>query len=111
MALSAALVSYASLPVRGAWIEMSNAYRFFLSFRSLPVRGAWIEIVVIVYIVLNVLSLPVRGAWIEISYIAVKGAIQYWSLPVRGAWIEIARRPRSSRAPRRRSPCGERGLK
>ena len=34
-----------SLPVRGAWIEMSPLFVVFCGFpRSLPVRGAWIEI-------------------------------------------------------------------
>ena len=33
----------ASLPVRGAWIEMLNARPFVMYGASLPVRGAWIE--------------------------------------------------------------------
>ncbi len=56
------------------------------------------------------MSLPVRGAWIEIviSATCVPRAL---SLPVRGAWIEmILSRFRVALA-RRRSPCGERGLK
>ena len=56
------------------------------------------------------LSLPVRGAWIEIPS-KRSSATRRSSLPVRGAWIEMAR-PRAARgAGRRRSPCGERGLK
>ena len=65
-----------SLPVRGAWIEMTVYNKWFCRFQSLPVRGAWIEITddgrtrhrqdV---------SLPVRGAWIEI----LKGLIgNFW---------------------------------
>ena len=34
----------ASLPVRGAWIEMRLLLRCRQRFASLPVRGAWIEI-------------------------------------------------------------------
>ena len=34
---------------------------------SLPVRGAWVEISHILYNFCNVLSLPVRGAWVEIT--------------------------------------------
>ena len=33
-----------SLPVRGAWIEISIFGLFRILFESLPVRGAWIEI-------------------------------------------------------------------
>ena len=33
-----------SLPVRGAWIEISNTGATADSVTSLPVRGAWIEI-------------------------------------------------------------------
>ena len=59
---------HASLPVRGAWIEI-----FHLGFTaqgeimSLPVRGAWIEIQQYRTIFVGGMSLPVRGAWIEIS--------------------------------------------
>ena len=52
-----------------------------------------------------------RGAWIEIRVIARAMANRASSLPVRGAWIEmILSRFRVALA-RRRSPCGERGLK
>ena len=34
----------ASLPVRGAWIEITTAFLHPLQSMSLPVRGAWIEI-------------------------------------------------------------------
>ena len=33
---------------------------------SLPVRGAWIEIMLFPPVVVTTTSLPVRGAWIEI---------------------------------------------
>ena len=55
-----------SLPVRGAWIEISNSPAAMASEVSLPVRGAWIEI---------------RGNR--------SGDREAWSLPVRGAWIEM----------------------
>ena len=33
---------------------------------SLPMRGAWIEITLLAMLLLIVASLPMRGAWIEI---------------------------------------------
>ena len=55
---------------------------------SLPVRGAWIEITYAVGITYKYASLPVRGAWIEISGLYSAVSVEA-SLPVRGAWIEI----------------------
>ena len=55
---------------------------------SLPVRGAWIEISVHANSPRLQKSLPVRGAWIEIKMM-VKNGNENGSLPVRGAWIEI----------------------
>ena len=55
---------------------------------SLPVRGAWIEITVQSTPASTTWSLPVRGAWIEISRPATANS-RRMSLPVRGAWIEI----------------------
>ena len=101
-----------SLPVRGAWIEISSDRRFARALTSLPVRGAWIEIAVSQSRSYHLrVSLPVRGAWIEIMIwmnlmhglkrsLPVRGAwiemsmstrwMRFWtSLPVRGAWIEI----------------------
>ena len=78
-----------SLPVRGAWIEMRSTRRSGCRrTRSLPVRGAWIEM-------LNSSNPRSNAA----------------SLPVRGAWIEITSSQRTRQECRRRSPCGERGLK
>ena len=58
----------ASLPVRGAWIEMLQSNIKSIRKESLPVRGAWIEIVLeIASPTRTIGSLPVRGAWIEIS--------------------------------------------
>ena len=55
---------------------------------SLPVRGAWIEISARRNPAADAGSLPVRGAWIEIhSTLSPRQAVR--SLPVRGAWIEI----------------------
>ena len=56
------------------------------------------------------LSLPVRGAWIEIVSISDRLASRE-SLPVRGAWIEIPILTVYVDGHKRRSPCGERGLK
>ena len=58
--------------------------------RSLPVRGAWIEITATDAATLGaLLSLPVRGAWIEIACSTRPPASPCRSLPVRGAWIEM----------------------
>ena len=52
-----------------------------------------------------------RGAWVEIA----GGWRLCWrlagSLPVRGAWVEIRQEVNTPVCNRRRSPCGERGLK
>ena len=104
----------ASLPVRGAWIEIvvvginplrgvgrspcgerglkcQNRPRRGRFCWSLPVRGAWIEIRDAPQRVsAGSASLPVRGAWIEMQ--AVRGTRRVLpSLPVRGAWIEIVK--------------------
>ena len=55
-----------SLPVRGAWIEMSQSTMHRIMSMSLPVRGAWIEITHRHSSQTAYRSLPVRGAWIEI---------------------------------------------
>ena len=56
---------------------------------SLPVRGAWIEISTQPDASPTMPSLPVRGAWIEMRYAAIEPFVPR-SLPVRGAWIEIS---------------------
>ena len=61
----------ASLPVRGAWIEILLLPAMPPISRSLPVRGAWIEIYILTFVVHAQKSLPVRGAWIEIERCAM----------------------------------------
>ena len=61
-------------------------------------------------LVVYVTSLPVRGAWVEILH-PCRTAQSNQSLPVRGAWVEIKSRSCRRLRLRRRSPCGERGLK
>ena len=122
-----------SLPVRGAWIEMSRSKSGRTLGASLPVRGAWIEMGRALRNGSALASLPVRGAWIEIwarrkhnadsvcrSPCGERGfkfpfssmlVILYLSLPVRGAWIEINLNPIDCIYFISRSPCGERGLK
>ena len=56
------------------------------------------------------MSLPVRGAWIEIKAQGIY-FFRLASLPVRGAWIEMPCPCAWHDGRRRRSPCGERGLK
>ena len=57
-----------SLPVRGAWIEMSMTGKHADLIVSLPVRGAWIEIIPRGKMRGMNASLPVRGAWIEMEF-------------------------------------------
>ena len=60
------------------------------SLLSLPVRGAWVEISLRRHRrLLMIASLPVRGAWVEIPFTAIISAATAMSLPVRGAWVEI----------------------
>ena len=78
---------------------------------SLPVRGAWVEMATCPTTGLpTVRSLPVRGAWVEMAR-ATGPSSGGLSLPVRGAWVEIAETQPGGLILRRRSPCGERGLK
>ena len=123
----------ASLPVRGAWIEIKSRRAHARKGKSLPVRGAWIEMwfesvarprrcrrspcgerglksVMADFHSFDSRSLPVRGAWIEIRKCGRARTLPR-SLPVRGAWIEIARKRLQLAASSGRSPCGERGLK
>ena len=59
----------ASLPARGAWIEIQWCqYRHVGDHESLPARGAWIEICAATSFFKKNLSLPARGAWIEIRF-------------------------------------------
>ena len=105
---------HTSLPIRGAWIEISSNTITSPSIKSLPIRGAWIEIYLLGAFVADWGSLPIRGAWIEILCCVItvmanvsrspsgerglksrpvrrarRGKLQ--SLPIRGAWIEIVR--------------------
>ena len=65
--LPCASISPASLPVRGAWIEIEFHHTFTDLQESLPVRGARVEIQVRSSRHRKSTSLPVRGAWIEIK--------------------------------------------
>ena len=83
---------------------------------SLPVRGAWVEILLFSSIgIIPPPSLPVRGAWVEMrsysgacalrtsrspcgerglkSYVRREAIELVESLPVRGAWVEIRKPP------------------
>ena len=62
------------------------------------------------HILVLAVSLPVRGAWVEMAR-ATGPSSGGLSLPVRGAWVEIAETQPGGLILRRRSPCGERGLK
>ena len=69
------VAAVASLPVRGAWIEMLKRFeRLLHGFQSLPVRGAWIEMRQMRKLRTGSQSLPVRGAWIEMPFARVRGS-------------------------------------
>ena len=99
-----------SLPVRGAWIEISRRFPAPRHYPSLPVRGAWIEMPFSRLIASCVASLPVRGAWIEIFFPGMR-VLPCCRSPCgeRGLKFDCVRR--RCKPQRRRSPCGERGLK
>ena len=56
----------ASLPARGAWIEIPNFIVLRPPYESPPARGAWIEISLLIVALQLPTSPPARGAWIEI---------------------------------------------
>ena len=78
---------------------------------SLPLRGAWIEITCFVSTFKVISSLPLRGAWIEMMNNFANWNESSTSLPLRGAWIEIPCNVFTHGEVESRSPCGERGLK
>ena len=100
----------ASLPLRGAWIEILPPTRKRRLPRSLPLRGAWIEIVRHIPPHLDQQSLPLRGAWIEIFSADWTTAHE----PCRSPYGERGLKSLSPSVLMPlscRSPYGERGLK
>ena len=79
----------ASLPVRGAWVEIVVHAQKSNEIVSLPVRGAWVEIASTTSNCRSSESLPVRGAWVEMAPVGVRWLRALRSLPVRGAWVEM----------------------
>ena len=78
---------------------------------SLPVRGAWIEMCIGWWLVaVRLVSLPVRGAWIEIVAVSRRRGACACRSPCgeRGLKSFLAL---IAQCDTRRSPCGERGLK
>ena len=104
--------SPASLPVRGAWIEIcaSSPITYSTPGRS-PCGERGLKYAQFLHTLINNPSLPVRGAWIEMLHPAWHLNTMRGSLPVRGAWIEMPLRRFRQPAVLCRSPCGERGLK
>ena len=89
------------------WAKQSTAYA---GCASLPVRGAWIEMVlagILVYLPKCRSPCGERGLKLKGGTVMNKNLL---SLPVRGAWIEMYLLTRVV-VPLGRSPCGERGLK
>ena len=79
---------------------------------SLPVRGAWVEIWVHSQLSSGGSGCrsPCGERGLKFS-VATTALVGLASLPVRGAWVEIVSTSNANGAPSRRSPCGERGLK
>ena len=105
-------INWQSLPVRGAWIEISSTLVFP---RRCPSRSPCgergLKCRCKMPCPFGLQSLPVRGAWIEMMLDCNKSQSERVSLPVRGAWIEIIYPPHRRHRRWGRSPCGERGLK
>ena len=98
--------------MRGAWVEIPLTRLDKQALVSLPVRGAWVEISIQTNTFKGALtSLPVRGAWVEIEFSRNARLQSSRSLPVRGAWVEILGKIILATSSGSRSPCGERGLK
>ena len=58
----AVVFRFRSLPVRGAWIEITPPESRDLRPRSLPVRGAWIEITMFLHKLVAELVAPRKGS-------------------------------------------------
>ena len=78
---------------------------------SLPVRGAWIEMSTLGAMLKSMGSRSPCGERGLKSADEIPRHFVPPSLPVRGAWIEILLNNVLSDKSYRRSPCGERGLK
>ena len=83
--------SVASLPSRGAWIEMTTGPNEEERMESLPSRGAWIEIVGDGHHAGLLPVAPLAGSVDRNGIIASLQGRPPASLPSRGAWIEIWR--------------------
>ena len=84
----------ASLPSRGAWIEIVPTRWRPWPRSSLPSRGAWIEIYFFCfYIDFTQTVAPLAGSVDRNVYLFSCGYQLVMSLPSRGAWIEIFLRP------------------
>ena len=75
--------------MRGAWIEMAGVLDALAEFASLPVRGAWIEIKNAAQTGKELMGRSPCGERGLKSLSMVLLTTQPMSLPVRGAWIEI----------------------
>ena len=83
--------STASLPSRGAWIEMVLFAARLMRSRSLPSRGAWIEMPVALRPPGERPVAPLAGSVDRNPYEVRVLLGEKKSLPSRGAWIEISR--------------------
>ena len=106
-------ITVASLPVRGAWIEIAKGNRLsdghacrspcgergLKSIRTAKRRTPALR------------SLPVRGAWLEIPNLSHAAFRHVRRSPCGERGLKYEVRSAGGKAGGRRSPCGERGLK
>jgi len=101
-----------SLPMRGEWIEISDALLAFFTRESLsPCGESGLKCFNGDRESDSCKSLPMRGEWIEIMESPITFASLRMSLPMRGEWIEIPLPAPFLRLHGCLSPCGESGLK
>ena len=78
-----------SLPVRGAWVEISGLAILCTMSMSLPVRGAWVEMLnALPFVIYGTRRSPCGERGLKFSFFRGQ-FFPHASLPVRGAWVEI----------------------
>ena len=98
--------------MRGAWVEIFSSSIQQKPDRSLPVRGAWVEISRFTLTrTKKHRSLPVRGAWVEIEKLGDLKAFTMSRSPCGERGLKFLGGCMNNLFLESRSPCGERGLK
>ena len=93
-------------------MKLLNAGLQRIPIASLPVRGAWVEMLVqATSSLLLEVSLPVRGAWVEIALVQSHEADAPRRSPCGERGLKSYKWLYAAYVVSSRSPCGERGLK